>query len=335
MRASTEYVEVPMRVFLEAWGRAEVGQPVSRRWARQRAAEISAHVLSVVGPDMRFESLRSMHLLRVQRAMIERGCSPTTCNTVLFGSLRAFLRDAEIEGIVEPGFRTKLYAPIRRLRMHPVEDRTPFTLEERDLIFATFRDRSPHFLPFVMAAFGTGARPGELCGLQWQDVDLSRHWLRIARSRGEGGVTPGKTTHSRREIRLTRLAMTAFAPLALRPGATDEWIFVSPRGGPLDLHNFANRHWRWTMQRLEGRVTYRPFYAARHTFISQALLAGKSVAEVAAYCGNSVEVIQRHYWRFVGTPGEGWDEVAAPSRPRTCQADSPEQFNIRGRVVPA
>ena len=36
------------------------------------------------------------------------------------------------------------------------------------------------------------------------------------------------------------------------------------------------------MKQLEGKVPYRPFYAARHTFISQALMAKKTPAEVAA-----------------------------------------------------
>lgn len=306
---------MPIADFVSRWGRGEAGQPVSKRWAKIRGAEISLHVLGEIGVDMTFASLRSSHLLKVQRAMIERGSSPTTCNTVLFGSLRAMLRDAEVEGIVPPGFRAQLYAPVRRLRTSPIEDRTPFTPPERDAILAEFRLRAPDFLPFVMLAFGTGARPGELLGLQWADVDVARRWMRIARSRGDGGVTPGKTKHSRREIRLTRLATTALATLARTPGAPDQWVILGPRGRPLDLHNFANRQWTSVMAQLEGKVPYRPFYATRHTFISQALMAKKSPAEVAAYCGNSVDVIQKHYFRFIGTPGEGWDDVAAPASP--------------------
>jgi integrase len=290
---------------------------------RQRAAEISMHVLSILGGNASFTALTPRAIVQVQRAIVERGRSPTTANTIVFGALRAMLRDAEIEGIVPPGFRTELYAPLRRLRTQPSDDRTPVSTKDRDLILAEFRLRLPCFVPFVMAAFGTGARPGELCGLQWRDVDLARHWLRIARSRGEGGVTPGKTVHSRREIRLTRLAMTGLAKLAASPGAADDYVFRSERGAPLDLHNFSHRAWPRVLGELAGRVAYRPFYATRHTFIIAPLMAGKSPAEVAAYCGNSIEVIQRHYWRFIGTPGEGWDEVAAPSAPSSL--DRPRQ----------
>lgn len=324
-KAYGKYVSAPdqsdMQLFLHRWGAGEAGSLVSGRYRRQRAAEIGLHLLSVLGPQPTFAALRPAHIVAVQRGMLARGLSARTVNAVVHGSLRAFLRDAEIEGEVPPGFRTTLYAAIRRVRETANEDRTPFSVAERDAILTELRRRHSPYLYFVMVAFGTGARPGELLGLTWRDVDLPRKWMRIARSRGEAGVTPGKTVHSRREVKLTRLAMAGFAPLAGLEHQPDDYVFLGPRGRPLDLHNFSFKVWKPLLTEFAEEIRYRPFYAARHTFISQALIAGKSPAEVAVYCGNSVDVIQKHYFRFIGTAGEGWDDVAAPSSPRSADAE--------------
>ena len=292
--------------------RGEFGSIVSRRWSVTRAQLLRRHVLPIVGAATLLADLAPRHVLAIQRAVLVAGDSPTTANTVVFGALRALLRDAEVEGALVGGFRARLYAAIRRLRRNPVEDRSPFDARERVLVLERFRRRAAYFVPFITLALGTGARPGELLGLRWADVDLARRWIRIARSREGGTLTPCKTVHSRREVAMTRLAATALSTLRRRPHDPADFIVLGQKGLPLDLHNFTNRVWRPTLRELAVRVAYRPFYATRHTFISEALMAGKSSAEVAAYCGTSVQVIQAHYYRFTGKAGQGWEGLMAP-----------------------
>ncbi|MEO1522919.1 MAG: tyrosine-type recombinase/integrase, partial [Cyanobacteria bacterium J06633_2] len=76
-----------------------------------------------------------------------------------------------------------------------------------------------------------------------------------------------------------------------------DYIFTSPKGSPIDDHNFRKRCWTPLLQELN--IPYRKPYNTRHTFCSHALAQGWSVSEIAAVTGNSEETILRNY---VGNP---------------------------------
>jgi integrase len=59
----------------------------------------------------------------------------------------------------------------------------PFTEAERDSIITAFSKKSPFYVSFVHTLFWTGARPSELLGLKWGDVDLRSGFITISKSR--------------------------------------------------------------------------------------------------------------------------------------------------------
>ncbi|WP_348918734.1 tyrosine-type recombinase/integrase, partial [Adonisia turfae] len=73
----------------------------------------------------------------------------------------------------------------------------------------------------------------------------------------------------------------------------DDLVFTSPKGNPIDDHNFRKRH--WTPALAAANVPYRKPYNTRHSFISQAIDQGWSISEIASITGNSEETILRHY----------------------------------------
>jgi integrase len=76
--------------------------------------------------------------------------------------------------------------------------------------------------------------------------------------------------------------------------AEDLFVFTTEMGTALNEERFVEKHWRPALRALDIRP--RKFYATRHTFITQTLLAGAvSIKKLADYCGTSVEMIEKHY----------------------------------------
>jgi integrase len=102
--------------------------------------------------------------------------------------------------------------PVRDVRKPKPERKevSSFTAEQAATFLAAARpDR---LFPLYVVALDSGARQGELFGLQWQDVDFEGcciHVRRVLRSRrGELSIGPPKTAQSRRRIDLSRYALT-------------------------------------------------------------------------------------------------------------------------------
>jgi integrase len=141
----------------------------------------------------------------------------------------------------------------------------------------------------VRFAAATGLRPSEWANLERRDIDRA---ARVVNVRGT------KTHRSRREVPLTAEALAALDSLPIRLDSV--YVFAAPRGGPLNLHNFANRDWAPAVE-AAGVEKPATLYDLRDTFASNALAAGITVYELARIMGTSVAMIERHYGALVDT----------------------------------
>lgn len=184
----------------------------------------------------------------------------------------------------------------------------PFSSEERDRIIAAFDTERPEYADFVRFAFWTGARLGEIVGLQWGDVnsDCSEIYF-SATFNQKHGRQQTKTKESRRfpcNERLQEL-LKQLQPSTPNP---HDVVFKSPEGTEIKLDRFL-RIWLGRQNNsgtfspgIVSRLVacgeirrYRKPYAMRHSFISNCLTAGIPVAQVSHWCGNSIQTIHQHY----------------------------------------
>ena len=113
--------------------------------------------------------------------------------------IRGSLRQATIWGYIatNPAVEARPRSPQRSEIHLPDTDRVVAAL---DALMAT----DPEFGCFVRLAAATGARRGEICGLQWAEVDLNRGLVRIDAAiitTTEAGVVRQQTkTHTKREV---------------------------------------------------------------------------------------------------------------------------------------
>ena len=75
----------------------------------------------------------------------------------------------------------------------------PFDPDEPEAILAWFARNEPYWCPWLFFLFWTGVRHGEAAALRWNDIDLKRGIISIARSRDEG-----EDNRPRQRVRLMR-----------------------------------------------------------------------------------------------------------------------------------
>jgi integrase len=183
---------------------------------------------------------------------------------------------------------------LRLISNNPVEDTSQPRVERREievlepteaaaLLAAARRNR---MFPIIFLALATGLRRGEILGLRWSDVDMSRHVLTVAQSLEQtsaGGLVlkAPKTKRSRRTIALSpalveeltsHRANQAAERLALGMGRDPGGlVFTNIDGGPLRPDGIT---WRFAKLVKLAKVKRISFHSLRHTHATDLLRAG-------------------------------------------------------------
>src|SRR5438093_8986400 len=239
-----------------------------------------------------------------------RGLKMKTARDLIDGSFRALYRDARgIDGLVAGDPFAALRWPAK---VDPEPD--PFTEDERDLLVDHFWQRNRPYYPLVYASFFTVLRTAKLVGLRWCDVDLRADKLHVRRSRTMGEDNAPKTRKSRRTIALLPDVVAVLREVKPLHADEDGFVFTTQLGTPPDGERFVEKHWRRAL-RASG-VRPRKFYATRHAFISAGLTKGANLKWLADYTGTSVEMIERHYGRYMHGD-DGQLALLAARRPKS------------------
>jgi integrase len=226
-------------------------------------------------------------------------------------ALRLILQHAVIRRHIEANPMDMLRLK-RRREVEDTEGIDPFTPAELQGIMAA-AERQGQDLPALIQLWAqTGARAGEVCGLQWHDLDLERGTLLIRRTWSRGRIGPTKTGLSR-TVALThpvldetldwrpsatsgsQTILTRLRQLSVRPMDPEAFVFGVTRPLPSwQLH----REWRRVLAL--ARVRYRPPEQLRHTFASTMLSRNAPLLYVQKQGGwRSAAVLLRVYARWM------------------------------------
>ena len=236
--------------------------------------------------------------------------------TVLRMILRRAQRDGHISHDATQGIRVHKAQPTREFYATP---------EEADALV----DAAPDWLaPFLVAAFETGGRRGELCGLMWNDLDLEAGSLRFT------GTKSGKDRHVRLSAKLRdtlkalpsrfeggRVFLRDGEPLKAR--RVTEAVNELVRSEAVDLRRIVR-----DADGTERKVWFR-LHDCRHTFASWLLQSGVPLAVVQKLLGHqSAEMTARYAHLSPQNTRDAigaLDDLRAPTAPgkrHAAQADS-------------
>lgn len=183
----------------------------------------------------------------------------------------------------------------------------PFTIAEvrRILDYLQNDQHYSHYYPFIVFLFNTGTRVSEAIGVRNMDVDLKKREIHLYESlgRGEKGSTSDRQrkptkTH---KYRIIPINDRLFEILKERVrDDSDNLIFTTPKGLPLDDHNISQRCWKITLEKLG--IKHRPLKTTRSTFVSHCIDSGMTVQEVSTITGHSIQVLIDSYLGSVKKP---------------------------------
>lgn len=182
-----------------------------------------------------------------------------------------------------------------KIKVPPKQPPKPFTREEISAILEGFKQDKyySHYFGFVLFLLSTGCRPGEAAGLRWKHLnqDCSTVWIGESFS---NGVFKSTKTNRARDVDLTPKLQNFLQQLRKgKSPASEDLVFSTPQGHPIDIHNFRNRAWKKVLIQLE--IDYRKPYTTRHSVISHALDLGMNPVAVATLTGHDVETLYRSY----------------------------------------
>lgn len=245
--------------FLERWLEDRVKITCAPKTAESYAGMVKLHITPAIGKT-KLKDLRTPDIDRMLRAMTAAGLSARTvtyCRAVLRAALNYALNARLIT------FNPATHATVpKRVKKEPVwlrpEQANALLVQSQK----TVKDGGdPDLTPMITVALFTGLRIGELCGLRWEDIDLTEKQLRVRqtvswvhksgeRERSWQFGEP-KTEKSARTLSLSPTAVAALTTQRERQAfwkrtAGDRWndldlVFSSSTGTPLDHSNLTRR----------------------------------------------------------------------------------------------
>lgn len=257
------------------------------------------------------------------RARVASGRSPETCNRNL-AALTSLVSWLHTQGRVDLAHLFELRQLYLPRRAPPAPDF--LSREQYQRLREVAREIDLRFDLLVAFGVEAGLRRHEALMLRREDlaIDVARPFVRVSRTHGRRNKTDRARTAPIRVV---------FARELLGRDLNEGPVFAarSRRGETLlspYLHGGTFREWRTAALPSIGDWDW---HTLRHTYASWHIQAGVSVAKVAAWLGNSVEICMRHYASVLPGGDEECErafaacpEVAAPTRPSdpTCSIEA-------------
>lgn len=293
---------VTVRAAVDGYLKACAARVAAGELERRSLADIKAKLAHVLGergiPEVKVPHLSFSVVDAMRLRLIEHGMSQANARKVV-AQLRAFVNWAVDDGLAT---RNELMGrKSQRRAREKVEVDIPAAADVKALLVASDDLPAPYGL-YVRAAALTGARAGELRGLQWKHVDFDGATIKVEqRAEQSGEIGLPKTAAGHRTIpvppdllrRLREAAMAVgrdpdrhvFAPAPpakLIGEARRQWL--ADNGGPVDHDNFGSRHWRPLLKRLGLSMK---FHGLRHYYASALIAAGVPITEVSRRLGHA------------------------------------------------
>lgn len=261
------------REWLETYVRTN-NKPSEQRTKNYR---MRRHLVPFFG-KMTLAAIGDIDIERYKSVKTQSGLAPKSVNNHL-AILSKSLNSARDWGLLERTPRIKfLRVPPQRFDFLTPE-------ESRALLDAARTESAWHDM--ILCALRTGLRVGELLGLEWRDVDMTRRQLIISRSVVDGHVGSPKNNR----VRMVPLSLDLAAALSAR-GRSRVSVFDTAEGRPV---TYKTAH--AALKRICKKAGLRRvgWHTLRHTFASQLAAAAVPMRAVQDLLGHSTLQMTMRY----------------------------------------
>jgi len=177
------------------------------------------------------------------------------------------------------------------LRGKKSQQREAYTQEEMHKIISS---ASGWFKSFLITAFGTGMRTGELLALKWSDVDFELGTIIVQRSMRHACLSETTKTKTDRTIDMLEIVENSLKALHVRR-SSNEWVFPNKEGVPYtESKNILKYYFKPLLEKIG--VKYKTLYVSRHSFISLMLNNGMDLMWVSNMAGHASSTTTLKYY---------------------------------------
>ena len=213
-------------------------------------------------------------------------------------TLRVIFNHAVEDGLVDKNPAAKLGKMTKTDR--PKHEAAAMSKDESDRLLAAVQQLSPDYYGLFLIALRGGLRRGELVALQWGDIQFgsdeqdTNRYILVQRNYVHGNFTTPKSKKSRRvdlSAQLRRVLLDLREERLLKAyeagkqSISEDFVFPSKAGTVLDPDNLVHYYFEPALT-TAGLRKFR-FHDLRHTFGSQLIQNGASLAYVRDQMGHS------------------------------------------------
>lgn len=239
---------------------------------------INKHIIPALG-GAAVQELRPEHIQKLYNDKIAEGLSPKSVRH-LHTILRGAFRQAKKNHLVSFNITESVTLPVLKKGQARA-----LTLKEQAKFLAAAEDNPLY--PAFMLLMTTGLRRGELLGLRWRNVNLTKKYLEIEENfvpvKGGAVYQQPKTEKSKGKVPLIKPAVECLKKhrqqmLAEGLYDKDRPVFCNDAGGPIMPRSFNHRFEKLREKAGVGKAV--TVHSLRHTFATRLLERGVSMKEV-------------------------------------------------------
>ncbi len=279
-----------------------------------------------------------------------RGCgiaSTPESVRLIHATLRAMF-NAAVEDELRPDNPAARLGKQLRLVLPPKARQENIKAMDREQLAAFLtaaQTEAPRYAPLFLTLARTGLRLGEALALRWEDLDLGKRELRVARSLAARGRIDTPTSGHGRTVDVSQQLAAALRELRvqreaekLRRGWREmpPWIFCTRKGTTFDRYEVTHTFKR--VLKAAGLPAHFSPHSLRHTFASPLLQQGESPAYVQRQLGHaSIQLTVDTYgkWLPLGNKAAVDQLDAPPAADRARCAMTGRQRGSGSRMVAA
>ena len=236
------------------------------------------HILPVCG-DLPIRDLGVAHIEACLSKLRQKGNATSTLRSVR-ATFSTVLRSAVRRGLIEKN-------PAHGVCIREADSKKERRFYSIDQTRSLLGELTEPCASVVSVAVLTGLRIGEILALRWKRIDLLGATLEVAENYSSGEFGPPKTRSSRRVIPISAAIRRVLENQRARvnPKSSDDLVFQTPTGTPLNDKNLYNRELAPACDRIkQPRVSWHSF---RHTHATLLHANGETLKTAQALLGHS------------------------------------------------
>jgi integrase len=195
---------------------------------------------------------------------------------------------------------------LKNIKCQPVDETVAYKVEEVEQILEALEhvsDREKNNARIaqmvVSICFWAGLRPSEAAGLDWKDVHFNENYIHVCQVFVVGELKLTTKTEETRDVPMLpqiRHRLKLWYDESTGTGL----VFQNRAGEAININDLSSRTIASALEKTN--LDWRGLYSCRRGFGTMYANAGNTLLSTSIVMGNSVEVVERHYFKKKDSP---------------------------------